>query len=435
MRFYLTTLGCPKNTVDAEMMAELLTQAGHRQVQQSRRADVLIVNTCGFIASARDESYQALRDLAASKGRGQLLVAAGCMAEKFADAIRQAVPQVDAVIGTRAWPEITRLFEQLAGRPTAADGQAKPGGLVASVRRRATQGATAYLKIADGCDAACAFCAIPLIKGPQRSKPEADILREATELAGQGVRELILIAQDTTAYGRDLGLTDGLPGLLRALAQQAPSVNWLRLMYAYPQHVSPALIEVMASLPQVCHYLDLPLQHGHPDVLRRMRRPHDVDTVHRLVSDLRAAMPDIALRSTFIVGFPGETEGEFEGLLRFMRQMLFDKVGVFAYSAEEDTPAAAMPNQVPAAVAAERYERAMLAQQEIALARNQALVGQRLQVLVDGVGDGISIARSYREAPEIDGMVLVLGELPPGQMAMVQVQQAQPYDLVASPLA
>jgi ribosomal protein S12 methylthiotransferase len=435
MRFYITTLGCPKNTVDSEMMAELLTQAGHHQVDQKRRADVLIVNTCGFIASARDESYQALRELAINKGRRQYLVAAGCMAQKFADAIRQAIPQVDAVIGTRSWPEITSVLDHLAGRATAADILSEQSNLIASVRRRATLGATAYLKIADGCDAACAFCAIPLIKGPQRSKLPSDVLREASELASNGVREVILIAQDTTAYGRDLGQSDGLPGLLKVIAQQAPEIAWLRLMYAYPQHVSSALIETMTNLPQVCHYLDLPLQHGHPEVLRRMRRPHDVDTVHRLVQQLRAAMPDIALRSTFIVGFPGETEAEFEGLLCFMREMRFDKVGVFSYSAEEDTLAATMPNQVPAAVIAERYERAMLTQQEIALERQQMFVGKTLEVLVDGTGDGISIARSYREAPEIDGMVLVTGALKPGELVPVRIQQAQPYDLIASPLA
>ncbi|MFH1086439.1 MAG: MiaB/RimO family radical SAM methylthiotransferase, partial [Chloroflexota bacterium] len=291
MRYHITTLGCAKNTVDSEMMGELLAQAGHRAVENPRRADVVVVNTCGFIAAARDESYAALRALARSKGRRQWLVAVGCLAQRYGDEIKRHVPQVDAILGTRDWPQIAAVVEQLQrGGPTAlapTDG----AGLIATVRRRAALGATAYLQIADGCDAACAFCAIPLIKGRQRSKPPEDVLREARELVAQDVREIILIAQDTTAYGRDLAGRGRLSDLLRALAPLVPATSWLRLLYAYPQHVSPALIETMASLPQMCHYLDLPLQHGHPEVLKRMARPHDVDVIYGLVEDLRRAMP------------------------------------------------------------------------------------------------------------------------------------------------
>ena len=348
MRFYLMTLGCPKNTVDSEMMAELLRQAGHSTVENTRQAEVLIVNTCGFIAQAREESYDVLQQLARQKRRGQWLVAAGCMAERFAKEIKQHVPGVDAVLGTRAWPQISEVLASLQGRPTGVEQKiTSERGLVTSIERHPMTGASAYLKIADGCDAACGFCAIPLIKGPQRSKRPDEVLREARELETAGVREINLIAQDTTAYGRDLGLDDALPGLVENLIHNLSSVLWLRILYAYPQHVSPRLVSLMAETSSICHYLDIPLQHGDPDVLQRMRRPSDIDRTLGLIDSLRQAMPDIALRSTFIVGYPGETEQEFTNLLAFMREIRFDNVGVFAYSREEGTYAASLPGQVP----------------------------------------------------------------------------------------
>lgn len=260
------------------------------------------------------------------------------------------------------------------------------------------------------------------------------MVREARELGARGVREAVLIAQDTTAYGRDLGERDALPGLIRAILAEAPDIDWLRLLYAYPQNVSADLIAVMAEEERVCRYLDLPLQHAHPDVLRRMRRPHDIDEVYRLITRLREAMPDVALRSTFIVGFPGETEAEFEALLAFLRAMQLDRVGVFAYSAEVGTAAAEMPDRVPAEVAAERYERAMLVQQEVSLARNRAQVGRVLPVLIEGTGDGLSVGRSYREAPEVDGLVLVPGELTVGALVRARIVAAKEYDLIAEAL-
>ncbi len=438
MRFHIVTLGCPKNTVDSEMMAELLEQAGHHNTTSPRHADVIVVNTCGFIAPAREESIETLQELAQRKRKGQRLVAAGCLAERLAEAFRVQVPGVDAVIGTQSWPQIVDLFrclkkaQQVAAPLNYCSGSASNRGhLIASVRRRASGSPSAYLKIADGCDAACGFCAIPLIKGPQRSKPTATVLREARELAAQGVREGILIAQDTTAYGRDLGQVDALPDLLRAVAQAAPDLSWLRILYAYPQFVTQRLVDTMAGLPNICHYLDLPLQHGHPDVLRRMRRPHDLDQIHRTVEVLRRAMPDVALRTTFIVGYPGETEAEFQGLLDLIESTRFDHVGVFAFSREEGTYAAALPEQVPSAVAAERYERAMLAQQAISLEHNMQQVGRELPVLIEGVGDGISVGRSYREAPEIDGVILLTEALPVGQLVQARIVMAQEYDLVA----
>ncbi|RLC67143.1 MAG: 30S ribosomal protein S12 methylthiotransferase RimO, partial [Chloroflexi bacterium] len=270
---------------------------------------------------------------------------------------------------------------------------------------------------------------IPTIKGPARSRPVADVVSDARTLVAQGVKEIVLIAQDTTAYGRDRGQNDALPDLIEAILEATPELAWLRLMYTYPQHISPRLIETMARHPQVCHYLDMPLQHGHPDVLRRMRRPHDVDRVCRLIEDLRAAMPDIALRTAFIVGYPGETEAEFETLLDFVTEMDFDHVGAFTYSPEAGTPAAELPGQLPAEVKVERYERLMALQQGISLERNRAQVGRTLDVLLEGSGDGLSVGRSYRDAPEIDGLVIVTGELPVGEMVPVRIEEAMAYDL------
>ncbi len=431
MRYQILTLGCPKNDVDAEMMGQLLREAGHVPEASVRRADLLIVNTCAFVHDARDESYGVLRELAAAKRRGQFLVAAGCLAQRYAGEIYRQVPGVDAVLGTQSWPQVADLLRALQNdrrsRPTIAGVSDL---LVTSVARRPTA-STAYLKIADGCSATCAFCAIPLIKGPQRSKPQGDILREVRELVDQGVREIVLIAQNSTAYGRDLGLGDALPGLLEEICAAAPTLDWLRILYAYPQDISPRLIETMARLPQVCHYVDLPLQHAHPDVLRRMRRPSDIDAVRRLLEDLCAAMPDMALRTTFIVGYPGETEDEFAALLAFLEEERFDKVGVFAYSREDGTRAADLPDQVPAEVAAERLERAMLAQQGISRQRNEEQVGRTLRVLLEGSSEGLSVGRSYRDAPEIDGLVLIAGEQEPGAFVQARVISAQEYDLVA----
>lgn len=431
MNFYLVTLGCAKNDVDSEMMAGLLIEAGHRTVELPEEADILIANTCGFIHDAREESYHALRELAALKGPHQALVAAGCLAQRDSDTMCQQIPQVDAIIGTRSWAEIVSVIEGLTRQRQATHRAVREqGNLVASVRRRAVTGQTAYIKIADGCDAGCSFCAIPAIKGPQASKPLDAILREARELVDQGVRELALIAQDTTAYGRDLGMSNGLPALLRRLAEIVPEQAWIRILYAYPQHISDELIDTMVALPQVCHYLDLPLQHGHPDVLRRMRRPHDLATIHERIGALRAAMPDIALRSTFIVGFPGETQREFEALLDLMQEIAFDHVGVFIYSRESGTPAADMPGQVSQRTAARRHEKAMLTQQAISYQRNQAQIGLVLPALVEGVGDGLTVARSYRDAAEIDGVILIEGEHPVSGFAQVRIVGAQPYDLV-----
>ncbi len=439
MRFYLLSLGCPKNTVDSEGISRLLQQAGYKAAAKPESAQFLIVNTCGFIDRAREESFAALRELARRKRRGQILIAAGCLAQRYGRELVTAVPGLDGIIGTRRWMEIATLVQILRakdharGRPVVMTGD--PLGEVTKVTRGALQGASAYLKIADGCSAPCAFCVIPAIKGPAHSRPLETIVSEAQQLVEKGARELILIAQDTTAYGHDRGERDGLPTLVEAILAAVPALQWLRLMYAYPQHVTPRLIEVMARYPQVCRYLDMPLQHGHPEVLRRMNRPHDVDKVRRLVADLREAMPDIALRTSFIVGYPGETEDEFLALLDFVVEMAFDRVGVFTYSPEEGTRAAELPSQVPTEVKEERYARLMEVQQSISLARNQQMVGRVLKVLVEGQSEDLSVGRSYRDAPEIDGLVLIKGKLPVGEMLAVRVTGAMEYDLVGEPVS
>jgi len=434
-RFYLITLGCPKNVVDSEGIYRQMVAAGFAPTERPKRADVLIVNTCGFIGDALDESLATLQELAVGKRRDQVLIAAGCLSERDGEALFARVHGVDAILGTRRWAEIARLVaqaqtsrERLAWTGDPEDPVSGPWCERAPMPRVPGQ-ASVYVKIADGCSATCAFCTIPSIKGPYRSRRMDAILAEARMLADSGAQELILIAQDTTAYGRDIG-GPGLPDLLRALSAEVPRVKWIRIMYAYPQFVTPELIEAMAQLPNVCQYLDMPLQHAHPDVLKRMRRPSDMDAVRRLVDSLRQAMPDIALRTTFIVGYPGETDAEFQALLDFMAEARFDHVGVFRYSREAGTPAADMPDQVPEDVKQARYEQAMALQQEISRAHNVELVGRVLDVLVDGCGDGISVGRTYRDAPEIDGLVLVAEELPVGRFARVRITGAMEYDLL-----
>jgi ribosomal protein S12 methylthiotransferase len=289
------------------------------------------------------------------------------------------------------------------------------------------------LKIADGCRRPCAFCAIPQIKGTLVSRPPETIIAEAKRLQETGVQELIIIAQDSTDYGHDLGMKNGLSQLLSKITQAAPEIPWLRIMYAYPGYVTDELIETMATSPQIVNYLDIPLQHGHRETLKRMRRPANIDWVYKTVDKIRTAMPDIAIRTTFIVGYPGETEEEFESLKQFVTDLRFDRVGAFTYSYEASTPSADVSWQVPEEVKAARLEELMTLQQSISLARNQEQVGRTLPVLVEGFGDGVSIGRSYRDAPEIDGLVIVPGELPLGEIVPIQISGAMTYDLTGTP--
>ncbi len=439
-QFYLLSLGCSKNSVDSESMASLMQKSGFNGVADPDDASVLIVNTCGFIEDARQESIGALQELANAKGKNQLLIAAGCMAQRYGDEVVQWVPGVDGVIGTRRWMDIVPFVRKLRRRKHPQPLYHLPeealtvGTDERGILRASVQGRSAYLKISDGCRRPCAFCAIPQIKGTHVSRPINNIVAEAVRLQDSGLQELLLIAQDTTDYGHDLGLKNGLSQLLGQITQAAPDIPWIRLMYAYPGYVTDELIETMATSPQIVNYLDIPLQHGHRETLKRMRRPANIEWVYRTVEKLRAAMPDIAIRTTFIVGYPGETDAEFEGLKQFVKDLQFDRVGVFTYSFEASTPSATVSWQVPQEVKVARQEELMSIQQNISLARNQAQVGRTLPILVEGYGDNVSIGRSYRDAPEIDGFVLVPGELPLGEIVPVRIDGAMTYDLTGVPL-
>lgn len=444
--FHLVSLGCAKNTVDSQSMAQLLVGSGYSLQEDARKAEVIIVNTCGFIGPAREESLQVLSDLAAHKRQGQVLIAAGCLTQRYGAEVVRQVPGIDGILGTRRWMDIVDVVgrlrdgqhpEPLYHLPDAPTvGRDERGTL-----RVAVQGASAYIKIADGCRRPCAFCAIPLIKGTAVSRPMEAILEEARQLQDMSVREIILIAQDTTDYGHDLGLRDGLAKLLEDLVKAVPDVDWIRIMYAYPGYVTDRLIEVMAGNPQVLPYLDMPLQHAHPMTLRRMRRPANMDWVYRTLEKMRATLPDLALRTTFIVGYPGETEEEFQTLLDFVEEIRFDRVGTFQFSFEPGTSSEPLGDPIPPEVKQERYDRLMLAQQRISLEKNQALVGKTLDVLVEGQGQieeegqphkaetPISLGRSYRDAPEIDGMLLIEGEIPVGEIVPVRITGAMTYDL------
>ena len=438
--FHIVSLGCSKNTVDSDSMAQLLTRSSYELVTDPRRARVLIVNTCGFIGLAREESLNVLADLAAKKKNGQVLIAAGCLTQRCAVEVARRVPGIDGILGTRRWMDIVDVVESLhgVGHPEPhyhLSEAATVGSDEHDVLRVSVQGASAYLKIADGCRRPCAFCAIPLIKGTAVSRPIESILAEARYLQEKGIREIILIAQDTTDYGHDVGLKNGLAHLLTEMTAAVPQVDWIRIMYAYPGYVTDELIDVMATHKQVLPYLDMPLQHAHPLTLRRMRRPTNVDWVRKTLGRMRKAIPDLALRTTFIVGYPGETEGEFRTLLDFVEEIRFDKVGTFKFSFEPGTASEPFGDPIPSEVKEERLKRLMEKQQRISLERNQAFVGRSLDVLIEGVGQGISMGRSYRDAPEVDGLVLVEGEIPAGQIISVRITDAMVYDLsgVASP--
>ncbi len=434
-KFFLVSLGCAKNTVDSESMASLLEQSGFRSTEKRGDADLLIVNTCGFIGPARTESIETLKDLARRKKRGQMLVAAGCLTERYREQVAAEVPGIDGILGTRRWMDIVDLVQQL--RP----GQRYPepvyhlpdaptvGTDEKGVRRVAVQGSSAYLKVADGCRRPCAFCAIPLIKGTAVSRPPEAILAEARKLQEDGVQELILIAQDTTDYGHDLGLKDGLSYLLEGIVREAPEIPWVRVLYAYPGYVTDRLIEVMASHEQLIPYLDMPLQHAHPQTLKRMRRPANMDWVHTTLSKMRATIPGLALRTTFIVGYPGETEEEFQALMDFAGEIKFDHVGIFTFSFEKGTTSEPLGDPIPQEIKDERLSRLATLQEQISMARNQSYVGKIQGVLIEGQNDNISVGRAYHDAPEIDGMVLIDGQAPVGQIVPVRISGAMVHDL------
>jgi ribosomal protein S12 methylthiotransferase len=472
MKYHIITLGCPKNSVDSEGMDGILATQGHTSVDDMAAADVVIVNTCSFIAAARAETLDVLRTLGKQKSHGQRLIAAGCMAESHSDLV-EAVSGVDAILSTQQWMRIGEIVGNGAIEPGHAASRSTPVKQVpvlelqpaipaappatselsllsdnatvatpvesyadwrtAPIRRTKSE-PSAYLKISDGCNLRCAFCTIPSFKGDMRSKPIGAILGEAQELAARSVKEIVLVAQHLTDYGRDLGLKDGLALLLDELCALLPGEVWLRLMYAYPHGITPRLIETMARHPQICAYLDMPLQHAHSDTLRRMRRPPDTERTKQTIAALRAAMPDIALRSTFIVGFPGETHAEFQSLLDFLAEVQLDRVGAFRYSREPGTPAASLPEQVRPRVIERRWHELMQLQQTISLARNQRWQNRTLKVLVEGRGESddgrpLVVCRSFRDAPEVDGQVFAWGDAEVGAWQQVRITQAMAYDL------
>ncbi|HNM37841.1 MAG TPA: 30S ribosomal protein S12 methylthiotransferase RimO, partial [Anaerolineales bacterium] len=432
--FHLVSLGCSKNTVDSDSMAQLLTRDGYSFVEDPSKASVLIVNTCGFIGPAKDESYRVLGELAQGKKKNQVLIAAGCLTQRYGVEVAKKVPGIDGIIGTRRWMDIVQVVEDarkgkhpepIYHLPEAATVGADENGAM----RVSVTGPSAYLKIADGCRRPCAFCAIPLIKGTAVSRPVESIIHEARTLRDSGVRELILIAQDSTDYGHDLGMKDGLATMLEQLTDAVPDMDWIRIMYSYPGYVTDRMIEVMATRKQILPYLDIPLQHAHPKTLYRMKRPSNMDWVHKTLAKMRATIKDLAIRTTFIVGYPGETDEEFQALYDFVEQTRFDRAGAFQFSFEPGTTSAPLGDPVPAEVKQERYERLMELQQNISLQVNQSYVGKTLDVLVEGFDNGISVGRSYRDAPEVDGYVVVEGKAKVGDIVPVRITGAFAYDL------
>jgi ribosomal protein S12 methylthiotransferase len=432
--YYLVSLGCAKNTVDSQSIAALLERDGYISTEKASQAGLLIVNTCGFIGPAKQESLQVLKDLAKKKKRGQFLIAAGCLTERYRQKVVEDVPGIDGILGTRRWMDIVELVQKLRVRPDPQPLYHLPdvatiGTDERGIARVAAQGTSAYIKIADGCRRPCAFCAIPLIKGTAVSRPVDAVLADARLLRDAGVQELILIAQDTTDYGHDLGIKDGLAQLLEKLVVEVPEIPWIRILYAYPGYVTDRLIDVMATNTQILPYLDMPLQHADPLLLRAMRRPANMDWVYATLDKMRNKIPNLALRTTFIVGYPGENEPQFQTLLDFVSAIKFDHLGAFTFSFEPGTFSEALGDPVPEEVKQERLERLMLLQQNISLTRNQVLVGKTLEVLVEGYNDGISVGRSYRDAPEIDGMVFVEGEAEVGEIVPVMINGAMTHDL------
>ncbi|MEO7715505.1 MAG: 30S ribosomal protein S12 methylthiotransferase RimO [Capsulimonas sp.] len=433
----LVQLGCAKNQVDGEEMLGALAGEGDVQfVGDKNDADVLIVNTCGFIESAKEESINAILDAVRLKKRGKIsrVIVTGCLAQRYGAELALEIPEVDAFLGIESAPAVGNVvFGPRPGMKNLVVPVADKYPLVPPVRLRASGAPwTAYLKVSEGCDHTCTFCAIPGIRGKHRSKPIERLVQEATQLAASGALELNLVAQDTTAYGMDLYGRLALPELLEKLSA-VPGIMWIRLLYCYPTMVRPALIEAINSLPQVIPYIDMPLQHGDDAMLNKMKRGGNVDQYRRLFDRMREAIPDLTLRTTFLVGFPGETEEQFDNLAQFVQDVKFDRVGVFTFSSEEGTPAHEMADPVPDAVMRRRKDTLMAIQQPISRERNDRWVGRDLDVLIESRRGEAAVGRSFRDAPEIDGEVLVTGtDAAPGTVVRARITEALPYDLCAA---
>ena len=442
MKICMISLGCDKNLVDSEEMLGALRERGYQFTDDENEADAAIVNTCCFIMDAQKESIEQILALAERRTEGTLkaLIVTGCMAQRYKEEVLKEIPEVDAVIGTTSEGRIAEILDEILqkGGPAGSggyllvDSEDKRTGTTAE-RVVTTGGYYSYLKIAEGCDKRCTYCVIPSIRGRYRSVPMEQLLEQARLLASKGIRELILVAQETTLYGTDLYGHKALPELLRKLAD-IPGIEWIRLMYCYPEEITEEIAEAMRDIPQVLHYIDMPIQHASDEILKRMGRRTDRQELTEKIAMLREMMPDICLRTTLITGFPGEKEEDHRALLDFVREMRFDRLGVFTYSKEDGTPAAKMSPQIPARVKKKRQKELMLLQQEIAFEAAQEMEGRVVDALVEGqlVGEHVYLARTYKDAPGIDGALFIetQRELMTGDLVKVKITGSREYDLI-----
>lgn len=436
MNILFVSLGCDKNLVDSEVMLGILASHGHRMVEDERDADVIVINTCCFIHDAKEESIQTILEMADYKKEGTLktLIVTGCLAQRYQKEIFEEIPEVDAVLGTASYEKIAEAVSQtLKGerRLWLEDMNFLPE---AEERRMLTTGGHyAYLKIAEGCDKRCTYCIIPKIRGNYRSVPMERLVREAGELAEGGVKELILVAQETTLYGKDLYGEKSLHKLLRKLCR-IDGLRWIRILYCYPEEIDENLIQVMKEEPKICHYLDLPIQHADDEILKKMGRRTTKSQLIEIIQRLREEIPDIVLRTTLITGFPGETRTQHQELLDFVNEMEFDRLGVFTYSQEEDTPAADMPEQISEEVKNDRQAEIMELQQEIAFDLAEDIIGREIIVMVEGkvADENAYVGRTYMDAPNVDGLIFIEAEeeMVSGDFARVRVTGALEYDLI-----
>ena len=437
-KVHLLTLGCPKNLADSELMLGALTQAGFQVTLDPEAAQILVVNTCAFIEAAKKESLDAIMEAVEVKTHAaeRRLVVAGCLSQRYGVELREMLPEVDVFVGTGNFLELADLLRRTElpeTRPVPYPGAAHLLGRADSARVRPPEFFTSYLKISEGCNHRCAFCIIPKIRGLHESRPVEDLIAEAQTLAASGVRELNLIAQDLTAYGRDLNPPSSLAELLRKLSA-VEGIRWVRLLYCYPNFVTDDLLEAIATLPNVVKYVDIPLQHADDNVLRAMRRERSGASLRKLLDRIRDRVPNVTLRTSFIVGFPGEDDAAFTRLLNFVREMRFERMGVFTYSREEDTAAYWHSGQVPERVKRARRAELMEAQAQISLKKNRELVGREMEVLVEGPLPGRATrmrGRTPGQAPEIDGAVFLKGEAAPGEFVRARIERALSYDLHA----
>ncbi len=435
-KVFFISLGCDKNLVDSEMMLGMLEEKGYTFTADESEADVVIINTCCFIGDAKEESVNTILEMAERKKDGSIeaLIVTGCLAQRYQEQIREEIGEVDAVVGTTAIAELSVVLEEVfSGRPRDHYQRLDSSPLTDRKRIVTTGGHFAYLKIAEGCDKHCTYCIIPKVRGPYRSVPMDSLLREAQTLASQGVKELILVAQETTVYGLDLYGHKTLPELLRGLCR-IEGLQWIRVMYCYPEEIDDALIQVIKEEEKICHYLDIPIQHASDAVLKRMGRRTDQRELTGIVNKLRAEIPDICLRTTLITGFPGETEEDHEALMAFVEEMAFDRLGVFAYSQEEDTPAAEMPEQIEEDLKQARLDALMALQQGIAFDAAADMEGRVVSAMIEGkvADEDVYVARTYKDAPDVDGFLFVHTdrELMTGDFVRVRITGANEYDLM-----